>query len=196
MKRLLIFFIFGFLVFGLARSAYSATDCSGLDDTSRCATCDLCGYCFSEGTPQPTPQKWESCRNCLYPDLTGAPAEGNETLRIEPISNAAPSPYPGHWYTMVGCISTNLGFTGQGAAGSVVQTLLNIIFGAAGGIALLYILYGSFIILTSQADAERLNHGKRVVYGAIIGVIFSLSAVFLVNFVAGNVLKIPGFTTP
>ena len=75
----------------------------------------------------------------------------------------------------------------------MVQSLLNIVFAMAGGIAFLYLLYGSFIIATSQANPERLNYGKRVVYGAIAGVIFTLGSVFLVKFIASGILKIPGF---
>ncbi len=96
---------------------------------------------------------------------------------------------------MIGCLRTNLagGFTERGAAAGVVQTLLNLIFSAVGGIAFLYLLYGAFLVLTSQADPERLNQGKRVVYGAVIGLIFTITSVFLINFIASGVLKIPGF---
>lgn len=96
---------------------------------------------------------------------------------------------------MIGCINTSLdSFTNPLAAGSVTQKLLNIVFSIAGGIAFLYLLYGSFLVLTSQSDPEKLNQGKRVIYGAIIGVIFAFSAVFIVNMIASNVLKIPGFS--
>ncbi len=188
MKRLFILLVFAsclFLISGQVK--VQAVDCT----TTRCATCDLCGYCPSAAT---IPSNWEVCRNCLYPSLTGTPAKDNQTLIIDENENTGPTPNPGSWYTMFGCVQTNLGgFTQQGAAGSVVQVLLNTIFGIAGGIAFLYILYGSFIILTSQADPERLYHGKRVVYGAIVGLIFSLSAVFLVNLIGGKILNIPGF---
>lgn len=94
---------------------------------------------------------------------------------------------------MIGCIKTDLGFTEQEAASSVTQTLLNIIFGIVGGVAFLYLIYGSFIILTSQSNPERLNYGKRLVFGAIIGVVFTLASVFIVNFIASGILRIPGF---
>lgn len=194
MKRFV--FILALTIFlTIGGCAYAETvDCGG---SSRCTTCDLCSYCFNKNNvdPIPTPGNWESCRNCLYPNLTGVPATENQTLKINDGENIGPSPVPGSWYTMLGCISTNTGgFSTQGAAGGVTQTLLRSIFGIVGGIAFLYILYGSFLILTSQADMERLNHGKRVVFGAIIGVIFSLSAVFLVNIIGNSILKIPGLS--
>lgn len=190
MKRLFILVAFFIFVIVVVRPTYSATDCSGADDTTRCATCDLCGYCLG----QPVPGRWESCRNCLYPELTGTPAEENESLRIEPVSHLPPTPYPGHWYTQLGCIGTNLdSFSEEGAAGNVIQTLLNLLFGVAGGIAFIYIIYGSFVVLTSQADSERINYGRRVLIGAVVGLIFALSSVFLVNVIGGQILKIPGF---
>jgi len=95
---------------------------------------------------------------------------------------------------MIGCINTNLNsFQSEGAASSVVQTLLNLIFGATGVIGLAYFLYGSGLILTSQAEPEKLGRGKRLIVGAIVGIIFSLGSVFIVNLLASGVLKIPGF---
>lgn len=168
-----------------------AVDCK----TERCATCDLCGYCW-QITPTPParnpPSNWESCRACLYPAANSTP-ESNETLKItDTTTNMPPTPWPGHWYSMIGCINTNLtDFTQPGAAASLVKTLLDLIFKTAGGIAFLYLIYGAFLILTSQADPEKLSQGKRVIYGAVVGLLFSLLSVFMVNFIANNVLKVP-----
>jgi len=153
------------------------------------ATCDLCGYCQGNRVPD----NWKQCRDCIYPDLGEVDAEENQSLQI--IDNIPITPKPGRIYTMLGCISSNMNsFEEEGsAAANVSQILLNIIFGIIGGIGFLYLIYGAFIILTSQANPERLNYGKRVVLGAIIGVIFSLFAVFIVNFIASGILKIPNF---
>jgi len=117
-----------------------------------------------------------------------------ETLIIDPETNLPVSAASGKQYTFLGCISSGTESFQEGGAGNVVQTLLKTIFSVVGGIAFLYILYGSFIIASSQNDPERLNYGKRVIYGAIAGLIFSLTSVMLVNIVAGQILKIPGFS--
>lgn len=157
----------------------------------RYAACDLCGLCQKNGVLMPTPQSWESCRLCLYPNQGADPLY---TLRIDPSTNSGPTPLPGNQYTMLGCIQTNTGgFTSSGAVASVAQPILNIIFSFASGIAFLYLLYGGYLILTSQADPERLDHGKRVVTGAIVGIIFTLSSVLIINLLANGVLRIPGF---
>lgn len=158
------------------------------------ANCDLCGYCLGKNVPQ----DWQSCKTCLYPLVTSQDATTNDTLNInvnpDTGSNIPITPRPGHFYTSIGCFSTDLsGFTQTGAAGSVTQKLLTLIFSVGGGIAFIYFLYGSFLVLTSQADPERLNHGKRTIYGAIIGIIFTVSAVFIVNTIGSTFLKIPGF---
>ncbi len=179
MRRFVIFFLlfFSFLIFPLV-----------VFSQERFATCDLCGYC----PPNPPPSSWQKCAECLYPGVTDP--ESKQTIRIDPQTNTPPTPYPGHQYTMLGCIRTDLGsFQQEGAAASVIQRLLQIIFSTIGGFAFLFLLYGSFIIATSQNNPERLNYGKRIIYGAIVGVIFSLSSVFIINLLASGVLKIPGF---
>lgn len=155
----------------------------------RYAACDLCGFC----PPNQPPQSWPSCQKCLYPDINSDPSL-MESLIVDSETNLPPSPVPGKQYTFLGCLGGGGGgFGDEGAAGGVVQSLLNIIFSAAGGIAFLYLIYGSYIIATSQANPERLNYGRRVVYGAISGLIFTFASVFIVNFIASGILKIPGF---
>lgn len=186
MKQLLlgifIFFLFGFLFQTLAQTPTSRP---------RFAACDLCGYCPGS----PAPSSWNKCAECLYGLINADPAS-NVTLKIDESTNLPPKTKPGKMYTQLGCLGTSLGgFQQEGAVGNVAQSLLNVIFSVVGGLAFLSLIYGSFIIITSQSNPERLNYGKRLVYGAIIGVIFSLSAVFLVNLLASGILKIPGFSS-
>lgn len=155
------------------------------------AVCDLCGFCPS-ANPTP-PSNWQSCVSCLYPNLIPDPSL-KETLKIDPQTNLPPTPFPGRQYTMLGCIQTsNVGFSTQEGVVGVGQFLLNIIFSIVGGLAFVFLIYGSFIIITSQNNPEKIDYGKRIVYGAIIGLFFSLSSVFIVRFIATGVLKIPGF---
>lgn len=184
MRKFLGLLIAGFVFFYLF-TAFSQK----IIAQDRYATCDQCGFC----PPNPPPSNWSQCVACLYPDIAPSPDSG-ETLKINPNSNLPPTPYPGRAFTMIGCVKTDLGsFQQEGAAASVVQVLLDFLFKIIGGIALIYFIYGVSIIMTSQANPEQLNYGKRIVLGAIVGLIFSLSAVFLVNLLANNILRIPGF---
>lgn len=161
----------------------------------RYATCDQCGLC-QKGDPvvvAPTPQSWPACCRCLYPNSNCVNGLSLNTLLVDSTTNAPLAPKPGRLYTMLGCLNTTMvgGFGQKGSAGPLVQSLLTIIFSVAGGAGFLYLLYGAFLILTSQSDPEKLNQGKRTVYGAIIGVIFSVLAVFLVNLIATKILGVP-----
>lgn len=186
MKRVAFFLLFYLFFIGFVSSTMADTI------PPRQTACDLCGYC----PPNPTPANWPDCKRCIYPNAS-ADATSGDTLRIVDLeTNTPPTPAPGKQYTMLGCLGTNLGgFQQQGAAAGVVQQLLSVIFSIVGGIAFLTIIYGSFVIITSQANPERLNYGKKIVFGAIVGVIFAISSVFLINLLATGILRIPGFSS-
>lgn len=181
MKKALIIFLV-FLSLGFSVVAQAPT--SG----PRFAACDLCGYC----PPNKPPQSWSACQKCLYPNINPNPT-ARESLRIDPTTNLPVTPAPGRQYTFLGCITTGAGSFQEGGAAGVVQTLLRTVFSIVGGVAFLYLIYGSFVIVSSQNNPEKLNYGRRLVYGAIIGLVFSLMSVLIVNLLANQVLKIPGF---
>jgi len=191
----------GAFLFALSHSSFAAT--------KRYATCDACGLCPTvvNGTnPSCTvatvPGDWKSCAKCVYP--TRYPANSNpdptncDTLLIDETTNLAKYPATaGRQFTLFGCIKTDagIGFSGSKGAPSFVQAMLNVVFSLAGGAAFLYLMYGGFIVLTSRADPERLNYGKRLIYGSIIGLLFTLGSVFIVNLIGSGILHIPGMTT-
>lgn len=186
MKRFLMLVVVGYLLFGvISYSKINAAD--------GYAECDLCGYCPT-GVPTP-PGSWESCRKCLYPSANPTPYE-KDTLKVNPTDFTPPTAFPGHQYTQLGCIQTNLGGLDNGGgdvAANVVQALLNIIFGLVGGVALLYFIYGTFLILTSHGSPEQLAKGRRTMISAVIGLVFALLSVFIVRFIGSGLLRIPGF---
>lgn len=192
--------------FFLSKSSFAAT---------RYTTCDACGLCPSVvNGPSSScvvdagqvPGDWKSCVKCLYPSLFPAGSTPDpapcSTLIVDPTTNLPKNPVKtGRQFTMIGCITSgaSVGFTGQAGAPTFVQALLNVIFSLSGGLAFLYLMYGGFIVLTSQADPEHLNYGRRLIYGAIAGLIITLGSVFLVNLIGSGILHIPGFsgtTTP
>ena len=200
------------MLFGLI--SFKASFAAAITPTPmpRFATCDACGLCIVGGvcsvnlTPTPgqqsqVPGDWKNCVKCLYPDLYPQASNPNpsrcDTLLIDATTNLPKNPTTaGRQFTMLGCIKsgTSLGFNNQTGASSFVQKLLDVIFSLAGSIAFLYLMYGGFIVLTSQADPERLNYGKRLIYGAITGLIITISSVFIVNLIGSGILHIPGFT--
>lgn len=209
-------FIFTCIVLSLFFSSPSMAQGPAVE---RFATCDACGYCpevingdlpscveiipQNAATPpiNKSPGNWKPCVRCLYPDLYPTTSDPDpaacDTVRINPDTNMPPTPYIGRQYTMIGCLTSDGGFgnnTGSGAS-SFVQALFDLlVFRIMGGIAFLYLLYGAFLVLTSRAEPERLNFGKRVIIAAVVGLIFALSSVFIVNLIGSGILRLPGFT--
>jgi hypothetical protein len=87
--------------------------------------------------------------------------------------------------TALGCININSG-------DDLVTFILRIAMGVGGGIALALILYGVFIVTTSAGMPDKLKAGSEIITSAIVGLIFIILSVFLVNFIGINILGIPG----
>lgn len=87
--------------------------------------------------------------------------------------------------TELGCIPTDpVAFVGK---------FYGIGLSLIGGIALLFIIYGGYIILTSQGNPLRLDTGRSYVYYAIAGVLFAILGFVFIQIVVVNILHIPGF---
>jgi len=89
--------------------------------------------------------------------------------------------------TALGCISTNI------EQGGFVGSLLELAIGLGGGIALLLILYGTFIVTTSAGNPDKLNQGKEIIGSAISGLLFIILSIVLLNLIGVKILAIPGF---
>ena len=90
--------------------------------------------------------------------------------------------------TALGCISTSVDTTGNSFFGSVIK----IAVGLGGGLALLLMLYGVFIVTTSAGIPEKLKEGKEIISSAVAGLLFIIMAIFLMNLVGVKILAIPG----
>lgn len=87
--------------------------------------------------------------------------------------------------TALGCIKVSTG-------DDLITTFLRLATGIGGGIALALILYGVFIITTSAGMPDKLKAGNEIITSAVIGLIFILLSIFLVNLIGINILGIPG----
>lgn len=90
--------------------------------------------------------------------------------------------------TALGCISFDT------ANGGFVNSLLAIIIGLGGGIALLIILYGVFTITTSAGIPDKLKEGQELISSAVAGLLFIIMAIFLMNLIGIKILAIPGLS--
>ena len=69
---------------------------------------------------------------------------------------------------------------------------IGIIIGLGGGVALLLILYGVFIVTTSAGIPDKLNQGKEIISSAVAGLVFIILAIFLMQLIGVQILVLPG----
>lgn len=87
-------------------------------------------------------------------------------------------------WTGLGCIP----ISAQGFTSSV----LTIGLAAGGGLALLLMFYGAFLVSTSAGDPEKSQKGKEVFGGAVAGLLFIVFSVVLLKIIGIDILQIPG----
>lgn len=76
-----------------------------------------------------------------------------------------------------------------------VGKFYGIILGFVGGIAVLFIIYGGYLILTSQGNPTQLQNGKSYIFYAIVGLLLSIFGYAIIEIVFVNILRLPGFST-
>ena len=87
--------------------------------------------------------------------------------------------------TGIGCIpTTTTGFA---------SILIKLSLGIGGGIAFLLIILGGMTIQTSAGNPERMNQGREIIEGAVIGLLLIILSIFILHVVGVDILAIPGF---
>lgn len=125
--------------------------------------CDMCS-CSPPGSNIFCPNCNIECKQCFAPG--GTFVKG------------------GSW-TALGCIPTS-DFT------EFVSWLLKRIFAVAGGIAFLLVIFGGFRIITSAGDPKGVQAAKETITSALIGLLFIIFSVFLLELIGVKILGIPG----
>lgn len=87
--------------------------------------------------------------------------------------------------TGIGPISTDP----SGLVGSVVGLLL----GFSGGIAILLIIAAGYQLMVSQGNPEKVKEGRERLIAAIVGLLFIIFSITLLQIVGVSILHIPGF---
>ena len=109
-------------------------------------------------------------------------------LRFPSFSYAADAPctLPDHMMTELGCIPTSpTGF---------VQKYYSVGLGLIGGVAVLFIIYGGYIMMTSGGNPLRVNEGKSYLIYSIVGLILAVFGYVFVQVILVDVLHVPGFS--
>ncbi len=88
-------------------------------------------------------------------------------------------------WTAIGCIPSN--------PQKIIQTIITIGLALGGGIVLIMILAGSFMLSVSQGDPNKTKEAKEMITSAIIGLLFVIFSVTILQFIGVSILHIPGF---
>ena len=88
-------------------------------------------------------------------------------------------------WTAVGCIPSD--------PESVVKTIITIGLTLAGAVVLVMILVGAFMLSVSQGDPNITKEAKEIITSAIMGLLFVIFSVAILQFIGVNILRIPGF---
>lgn len=155
----------------------------GLSDTTNyCAlavTFDEDGnVLISEGNPNQT-DDYDLCKQ--IPEDVVMSNGGNAYQRCKDCMNKNPK---GIW-TSVGCIQTSPTI--------IVTTVVTIGLGLSGGIALLMILAAAFLFSTSQGDPKRTTQARELLTSAVIGLLFTIFSIAILQFIGVSILRIPDF---
>lgn len=86
--------------------------------------------------------------------------------------------------TALGCIPTE--------TGAFVGAVLSIAVGLGGGIALLLILYGVFIVTTSAGVPDKIKQGQEIITSAVSGLVFIILSIVILNLIGVKILALPG----
>ena len=63
-----------------------------------------------------------------------------------------------------------------------------------GGVALLFIIYGGYLLVVSAGDPHRLRMGKEYITYAIVGLLLAILALIILQVIGVDILKIPGMS--
>lgn len=150
------------------------------------------GNCMTTGCGQPD---YKSCRN--YTCGNGKTIH-NVCILTVPVNPLTPTDTPlsvapvcdknGDYFecpSALGPINTNPTL--------LIKSLFGIILSLSGGIALLLIIYSGFSMMVSQGDPEKVKGAKETMTSAVVGLLFIIFSLVILQLIGFTVLRIPGF---
>ncbi|MCL6096059.1 MAG: pilin [Patescibacteria group bacterium] len=78
---------------------------------------------------------------------------------------------------------------------SLIQKLFGLILSISGGIALLLIIISGYKVLASQGNPEALKGAREQLTAAIVGLLFIILALVILQIIGVDILHLPGFGT-
>lgn len=182
-------------------------DCVECTNNNHCPTDYTCAQHICQAPPQqplPPPPSGSGCEPFLFsvgycPSNRPHYCSDNATYwwccadqsSCEQVAPAPPIP-PAPW-SGGGPIKTAIGEIDPRNLQGFIQQLLGLALGVAGGIAFLLMLFGSFQIMTSSGNPEKMKAGSELITSALTGLLFIIFSVFILKLIGVTILDIPGF---
>ncbi len=91
-------------------------------------------------------------------------------------------------------VATGLGVDIGTNPASITSSLFGIILGISGAIALILIMISGYRILVSQGNPEALKGAREQLTAAIVGLLFILLSIVVLQIIGINILHLPGFS--
>jgi len=91
-------------------------------------------------------------------------------------------------------INTAIGCIPVGNPNAFVAFILRWAVGMGGGIAFILIVVGSFQVMTSSGNPEKIQVGKELITAALAGLIMLIFSIFILKVIGIDILMIPGIS--
>lgn len=101
------------------------------------------------------------------------------------LAQAAPAP---GFLDSLSCIESGNCQLADVAAGFI--SLIRLLLGAMGAVALLYFVVGGFQLMTSQGNQEKVRNGQRTMVNTLIALAIAFTSYLLLNFFVNNILNV------
>lgn len=75
----------------------------------------------------------------------------------------------------------------------LVQKIYPIGLSFIGGVALIFLIIGAYLILTSQGNPDQIRNGKTFIYYALGGLFLAIFGYVFISVVVVDILRVPGF---
>jgi len=90
-------------------------------------------------------------------------------------------------------VDTALGPINTDTAG-FIKSIFGLVLGLSGGIALFLIIYSGYQLMASRGKPEALQAAQDQLTAAIVGLVFIIFSLVILQIIGFDILKIPGFT--
>lgn len=171
------------LVWGVADMLMGAFKLDSLDSAKQSANAAL-NPC-TNGVPQGTPGT-PACK-CIE-------RTGNSSVLCDRYLKTT-----SEYGSCVSCATGNGVWTGLGCMKTgnvstfISSTVFTFGFGLAGSMAMLCILYATFILQTSRGNPEKIKKARENLRACITGLLLIIFSVFFLRLIGVSILRIPGF---